>query len=316
MIEAGTVQNGLKLISMILAFMIGDCRSILPTPAAWRVTTRPSSTVSTSGGRDVHDHVAVAEIARIGAQAHDVELELAQADLGRDVHGRDRRGVERAGGVEAVAGLEAAHAGLDIGIVDRRIAGRRVEVAGLDQALAQRQHAPGSSRRRACVAGPDRLPAAAGDDVAIALDHLLGRGERLRRKGSASSSAARGCGTRRRSSAATRPGRRLQRTPAPKPLARRSERAQRTGEERSAKFQRSRSSQKLLFLNADAAAEADPDSAPFSLESAQARLTNHEQSGHFVAVDHGGSKARAVGGRMAPQPGQHGRDESREASQR
>ena len=48
MIEAGTVQNGLKFTSVILAFMIGDCRSILPTPAAWRLATRPSSTVSTT----------------------------------------------------------------------------------------------------------------------------------------------------------------------------------------------------------------------------------------------------------------------------
>jgi hypothetical protein len=47
MIEAGTVQNGLKFTSVILAFITGDCRSILPTPAAWRVTTWPSSTVST-----------------------------------------------------------------------------------------------------------------------------------------------------------------------------------------------------------------------------------------------------------------------------
>ena len=34
LIEAGTVQNGLKLISIALACMTGDWRSILPTPAA------------------------------------------------------------------------------------------------------------------------------------------------------------------------------------------------------------------------------------------------------------------------------------------
>ena len=48
MIEAGTVQNGLKFTSVILAFMTGDWRSILPTPAAWRVATCPFSTVSTT----------------------------------------------------------------------------------------------------------------------------------------------------------------------------------------------------------------------------------------------------------------------------
>ena len=88
MIEAGTVQNGLKLISSILAFMIGDWRSILPTPAAWRVTTTPSSTVSTRAAGMFTITIAVAEVAGIGAQAHDVDLELAQAHIGRHVHGR------------------------------------------------------------------------------------------------------------------------------------------------------------------------------------------------------------------------------------
>ena len=46
--EAGTVQKGLKLICVALVFMIGDWRSILPTPAACRVTTWPFSTVCTS----------------------------------------------------------------------------------------------------------------------------------------------------------------------------------------------------------------------------------------------------------------------------
>ena len=47
MIEAGTVQKGWKFTSTILAFMMGDGRSILPTPATWRVATWPFSTVST-----------------------------------------------------------------------------------------------------------------------------------------------------------------------------------------------------------------------------------------------------------------------------
>ena len=53
-------------------------------------------------------------------------------------------------------GLEAADAGLDVGIVDRRIADRRVEVAGLDQALAQGSTA-GLVEPTRSLAGPDRL---------------------------------------------------------------------------------------------------------------------------------------------------------------
>ena len=47
MIEAGTVQYGLKLMSRTRACMTGDCRSILPTPAACSVWICPFSTVST-----------------------------------------------------------------------------------------------------------------------------------------------------------------------------------------------------------------------------------------------------------------------------
>ena len=45
MIEAGTVQNGLKLISSALVCITGDWRSILPTPATWWVMIVPFSTV-------------------------------------------------------------------------------------------------------------------------------------------------------------------------------------------------------------------------------------------------------------------------------
>jgi hypothetical protein len=47
MTEAGTVQNGLKLMSVARVCMTGDWRSILPTPAAWKELMRPFSTVST-----------------------------------------------------------------------------------------------------------------------------------------------------------------------------------------------------------------------------------------------------------------------------
>ena len=126
-------------------------------------------------------------------------------DLGRDVHGGERRAAHGAGGAQPVAGLEAPHAGLDVGIVDRRLAGRRIEVARDDQALAQRHDLralgadaqararcarPASRRGRRCrgsARSPARWPRASAAT------------------GSASSSAARGRGRPPRSSAATRP---------------------------------------------------------------------------------------------------------------
>ena len=78
------------------------------------------------------------EIAGIGAQANDVELELAQADFGRHVHRRERRTIDGAGRVQTVAGLETADAGFDAEVVDRRLAGGRIEVTREDEPLAQR----------------------------------------------------------------------------------------------------------------------------------------------------------------------------------
>ena len=113
MIEAGTVQNGLKLISVTRVVITGDWRSILPTPAAWRVMTMPFSDRLDQRRRDVGDHVAVAEIAGVAAQADDVGLELAQPHVRRHVHRGHRGGVDDAGRDQAVALLEALHAGLD-----------------------------------------------------------------------------------------------------------------------------------------------------------------------------------------------------------
>ena len=47
MMLAGTVQKGLKLISVTLLLTIGDGRSTLPTIAVWREATTPFSTAST-----------------------------------------------------------------------------------------------------------------------------------------------------------------------------------------------------------------------------------------------------------------------------
>ena len=79
MIEAGTVQNGLKLISTILdrehrrlAVALADAGGVAGVDHA-------ALDRLDEGGRDVDDDVAVAEIARHGAQAAHIDLELADA---------------------------------------------------------------------------------------------------------------------------------------------------------------------------------------------------------------------------------------------
>ncbi len=134
------------------------------------------------GGGNVHDHEALTEIAGIGAQAHDVELELAQADFGRHVHRRERRAVDGAGRVETVAGLEAADAGFDVGIVDRRLAGGRIEVTREDEPLAQRHHVGALDADAQPRAHRQGRPTALRRERAVPVDHLLRRRERLRRQ--------------------------------------------------------------------------------------------------------------------------------------
>ena len=83
---------------------------------------------------------ALAEIARIGLEPDDVGLELLQARLGRHVELGEHRLVDDAGLAEAMAGLEALDRRLDERIVDRAVAGDRIEIARGHEALAQRLH--------------------------------------------------------------------------------------------------------------------------------------------------------------------------------
>ncbi len=125
-------------------------------------------------GRDVGHDVALAEIAGEGAQAHEVDLELVQARVGRDVHRRQDFGADDAVLDQAVTRLEVLHAGIDVGIEHGRVAGRTIEVAGDDQALAQRHHGRPVRTELDGAAGRHAIPAAALDDAAIGLDGAFG----------------------------------------------------------------------------------------------------------------------------------------------
>ena len=85
MIEAGTVQNGLKFMSM--RARLHDRRLAVDLADAGGVVgdDLPVLDRLDGGGGNVHRHVARAEIAREGAQAHEIEFELAQALLHRHV---------------------------------------------------------------------------------------------------------------------------------------------------------------------------------------------------------------------------------------
>ena len=127
------------------------------------------------GGGDVDHDEALAEIARIGFEPDDVGLELLQPRLSRHVELGEHRLVDGAGLGEAVARLEALHRRLDERVVDRAVAGDRIEVARHDEALAQRLH-PRALRTDLQVGpGGDLTPAALGDEVLILLDRRLGR---------------------------------------------------------------------------------------------------------------------------------------------
>ena len=74
-------------------------------------------------------------------------------------------GPDDAGLAEPVAGLEALHAGFDIGVEHGRNAGRLIEVAGDLEALAQRDDGLPLRADVKARAGRHRAPAALRDDV-------------------------------------------------------------------------------------------------------------------------------------------------------
>src|SRR6195256_4273896 len=95
-IETGTVQYGLKLISMILELMSGDGRSGLPATAGWRDTATPPSIAS--------------------SRAAGVGRKRRQPHRGRPVHRFQRLLARDAVDGQPMPRLEAADSGLDVGI--------------------------------------------------------------------------------------------------------------------------------------------------------------------------------------------------------
>ena len=131
-----------------------------------------------SGG-DVHGDEARAQIRGEAAQAHQIELKLAQAILRGHIQGLEGLLGDDAGGVDAMASLEATHASLHIGIEDRREAHGLVEIAGHHEALAQGHDAGALGAELEGLARRHALPAAARQKLAILLDGRLGHHHRL-----------------------------------------------------------------------------------------------------------------------------------------
>ncbi len=127
------------------------------------------------GRRDVHGDKAVAEIARIAAQAHEVHLELLQAHLGRSIERRKGLRADNAGGGEAVAGLITLHRAIDIGIKHIAVADIRRKVAKLDEACTQRPHIGVAGAELQALVGGQRRMAAAGHELLVDADGTLQR---------------------------------------------------------------------------------------------------------------------------------------------
>lgn len=133
-------------------------------------------------GRDIGDDIAAAEIAGPAPQPDDIGLELADAAINRHVEGGDGGAVDRARRRQADARLEAAHARLDIGVIDAALAGRGIEIARDDQPAAQRHDTRPLGADTHPVRQLDLRPTTARGEVAIGHDRLLGRLQRLGRE--------------------------------------------------------------------------------------------------------------------------------------
>jgi hypothetical protein len=132
--------------------------------------------------RDVHRDKALTKIAGIAAEANEIELELAEALLRRDVERLKRLLRDDAAGADAVARLKAHDARLHERIENRRFAGRLGNIARDHEAAAQR--ADGLPLRADLQGLPGRhlRPAALIDEVAILLNGGFGRRDRLLRQ--------------------------------------------------------------------------------------------------------------------------------------
>jgi hypothetical protein len=133
-------------------------------------------------GRDVGNDIAVAEIARPGAQPDNIGLQLADTAVDRHVQRGHGGAVDGARGREAHASLEVAHARFNIGVVDVAVAGIGIEIAGDDQALAQRDHAGAARTDAELVADLHHRPAAPGREITIGDDRRFSRLKRFRRE--------------------------------------------------------------------------------------------------------------------------------------
>src|SRR6185312_5685905 len=139
-------------------------------------------------GRNIHHHVAVAEIAGQRLEAADIGPELRQAHVAGDVEALEGFGAHDAVDRDAVARLEAAHRGLDVGIEDIADpgAGAGIEIAGDGEALAQGHDARMAVAEAKPLDRRHRRPAAAGENTLVLPDRLRrgvgGRGRQRRQR--------------------------------------------------------------------------------------------------------------------------------------
>src|ERR1700722_208961 len=115
----------------------------------WRLTVHPADAGAVvriddpvldrldGSPRQVDDHIPLAKVAGIGAQADDIRLELLETGGRRHVERGERILVDHAAPIEAIARLESLDPSLDERIVNLSRTCDRIEVAGGDQPLAQ-----------------------------------------------------------------------------------------------------------------------------------------------------------------------------------
>ena len=154
--------------------MSGDARSGLPTTAVCRDTATPLSIASMRAAGNVAEHVAGAEIAAHAAQPDQVGAQLREPHRRRHVQRLERVVAHHAVDRQTMTRLEAADRRLDIGVVDVGHARIGVEIAGRDQALAQRDDRGLAAAEPQPVRFRHLRPAALGDDALEMRDRLLG----------------------------------------------------------------------------------------------------------------------------------------------
>ena len=126
--------------------------------------------------------IAIAEIAGEGPQPHQIDLELLQTHVGRDVERIESLIVDDAGRPQSVPGLKSLDRRLDIGIEDLRAADGRVEIAAGGQAATQIDDGAPLRAEFQRLAGRHLVPSARVDDLLIAPDRIFGRCDGLRRQ--------------------------------------------------------------------------------------------------------------------------------------